>query len=214
MLNFPPWKVVLILLVCVAGAVFAFPNLLSKEDAAALPGFLPKNQINLGLDLQGGDHMLLEVGVQAVFDERLKDLRSRVAPTLREAGIRRFSRPQINGDIVRTTITNTDDVQAARDALEEELATQIDTGIGIPVLDLDVGVSGRTITLQYTEEALAARQAQVVQQAEEVIRRRVDEFGTREPTIQRQGTDRILVQIPGGGRARRCGGSIRISARA
>lgn len=87
MLNQSPWKVTLVLLVCLAGLIFAFPNLFSRDTVEQWPGFLPKSQINLGLDLQGGAYLLLEVDSEAVVQERMEELTNEVRVALRGAGI-------------------------------------------------------------------------------------------------------------------------------
>ena len=196
MLRFPKWLLILIAAVIFGGALSAFPNLLTREQAESLPTWLPRDQINLGLDLQGGAHLLLEVDVAAVMDEQLKDLRSGIARTLRDDGVRRFSRPRIVDGAIVVRITNAEDVAPARSALRG-LATQVNTGIGLQP-DLEVTeIDDQTLELRYTEVAVNDRRSQVVRQSLEIVRRRIDEVGTREPTIQRQGEDRILLQLPG-----------------
>ncbi len=87
MLHFPTWKIYLVLGVCALGLIFIWPNLLSREAAEALPDWLPHKQINLGLDLQGGSHLLLEVEVEAVVKERLTALVDEARVALRGARI-------------------------------------------------------------------------------------------------------------------------------
>lgn len=196
MLRFPRWLVILIGAVVFGGAFTAWPNLLTREQAESLPSWLPSKQINLGLDLQGGAHLLLEVDVSVVLDDQLKELRANIARTLRDAGVRRFSRPRLADSAILVRITNATDMAAAREALEG-FGTQIITALG-PQSDILVTDAGNnTFELRYSELAQTQRRAQVVKQSLEIVRRRIDEVGTREPTIQRQGEDRILVQVPG-----------------
>ena len=97
MLNFPRWKVILITLVSLLGILTAFPNFLTEEQARSLPSFLPSKQITLGLDLQGGAHLLMEVEVDSVIQDRLEDKSEEIREALRDAKIRhrrRVNRPR------------------------------------------------------------------------------------------------------------------------
>src|SRR5690349_19199668 len=87
MMQMPPGKIYTILAVCVPRAIFSAPNLLSKQTAESMPGWLPHRQINLGLDLQGGSHLLLEVDTAAVARERLDSLAESVRGAMRTARI-------------------------------------------------------------------------------------------------------------------------------
>ncbi len=199
MLYFAPWKTVLIALIAVLGVIFAAPNFVSRDLASAIPEWLPHRQINLGLDLQGGSHLLLEVDVDTLIHERLEDLEDGVRAALRgeRIGYRGLG---VSGDGVRVTIRDPAEVEAALAQLEE-LNSQIGTGIlggSGPSTELDISVhDGQSVVLALTEAAVEARKRSAVEQSIEIVRRRVDETGTREPTIQRQGADRILVQLPG-----------------
>ena len=199
MLYFAPWKTVLIALIAVLGVIFAAPNFVSRDLASAIPEWLPHRQINLGLDLQGGSHLLLEVDVDTLIHERLEDLEDGVRAALRgeRIGYRGLG---VSGDGVRVTIRDPAEVKAALAQLEE-LNSQIGAGIlggSGPSTELDISVhDGQSVVLALTEAAVEARKRSAVEQSIEIVRRRVDETGTREPTIQRQGADRILVQLPG-----------------
>jgi preprotein translocase subunit SecD len=184
MLGFSRWKIILTLAVCVLGAALAAPNLLSRQQAEALPSWLPHRQISLGLDLQGGSHLLLQVDVQAVVRERMESLLEIVRDELRKARIR-YQDLSLEGQSVVVTILNTAQVDQAGEVLRK--------------LDPDVQLeqeNGR-FRLRLTEQAIRERESAAVDQSLEIIRRRIDETGVREPVIQRQGTDRILVQLPG-----------------
>ena len=87
MLHFPPWKIWSIVAVLVLGAVFAVPNLLTREESDRLPSWLPHQRITLGLDLQGGSHLLFEVGVGTLIKERLTGVVDSVRVELRKANI-------------------------------------------------------------------------------------------------------------------------------
>ena len=166
------------------------------------PSFLPSGLVNLGLDLQGGAHFLLEARLEEVHRARMESLAERIGSTLREAGVRRYSRPKLAGDDqITIRITNAEDLESAQAALQslaQPLSENFLGGFASNAVDLTVTAEeDQTFRLTLTEEAKQDVDQRTMAQAIEVVRRRVDELGTREPTIQRQGVDRILVQLPG-----------------
>ncbi len=185
MVYFAKWKVILIAVVCGFGILFAAPNFLDKSTADSLPNWLPHKQISLGLDLQGGSHLLLEVDVGAVVKERLENLVDSVRSELRKARIR-YAGLGVRGHSVTVTIKDTEKTEEALDLIED-----LEAGL-VP----DVNENGH-ITLSFNEQAIKERTDSAVNQSIEIVRRRIDETGVREPTIIRQGEDRILVQLPG-----------------
>lgn len=185
MLHFSKWKIGLILAVCLAGVLFAAPNLTSREHADSWPDWLPSQRINLGLDLQGGSHLLLEVDMDAVVRERLTNLVDEVRSTLRRARIG-YRGLGVAGEGVSLTLRDTDRADEAR-----RLISEIDDGLIVTTGD------GGKVDIAYGEQVIAEWRTQTLEQSIEVVRRRIDEMGTREPTIQRQGDDRIIVQLPG-----------------
>ena len=195
MLNFSTWKITTIIGACLMGFWFTAPNFLNDDQLVDLPDWMPKQQINLGLDLQGGVHLLWEVDIEGVNEQELVQLRATVPDVLRDAGVRRFKRPVIRNDAVQVRISDSAKVDQAVDALEE-FSQPVNTALGT-FETFTVDASGNTIEMRYTDEALLQRQSEVLARSIEIIRRRIDEMGTQEPTIQRQGDDRILVQVPG-----------------
>ena len=190
MLRFPSWKIALILGICLVGFVLSLPNLFPREQMQRLPDWLPHDQINLGLDLQGGSHLLLEVDIRAVVEERLETLVDDIRSILRPARIG-YRGLGVRGDAA--TLTLTDPASAG-----EAVALLDDLNPNPLAREIEVveGEGGR-IEAQLTESAVRELQDSAVRQSLEIVRRRIDEVGTREPTIQRQGEDRILVQVPG-----------------
>jgi protein-export membrane protein SecD len=190
MLRFPTWKVVLILGTCVLGLVLSLPNLFSREQLQRLPDWLPREQINLGLDLQGGSHLLLEVDLQAVVEERLATLVDDIRGLLRPARIG-YRGLGVRGDAVTLTLTDPATAGQVVEMLDDlnpnPLAREIQVVEG----------SGGRIDVRLTDSVIDQMQTAAVSQSLEIVRRRIDEVGTREPTIQRQGENRILVQVPG-----------------
>lgn len=185
MIYFAKWKIALILGICVLGVLFVAPNFLSTQQADSLPTWLPHKQISLGLDLQGGSHLLLEVEVDSVLQERLEALVDSMRSALRKARIR-YGGLGIDGLTAKVTIKDVGQAEGARQILKE-----LDSSIVA-----DLGENGE-IVMSMTEQAIKERRSAAIEQSIEIVRRRIDETGVREPTIQRQGDDRILVQLPG-----------------
>ncbi|MFL5269807.1 MAG: protein translocase subunit SecD, partial [Stellaceae bacterium] len=185
MLYFENWKIVLICAICALGVLLSLPNLFSPSFLAQLPSWVPHKQVALGLDLRGGSYLLLQVDVAAAQHERLNTLVDNVRNALRDANIG-YTGLDVEGDAIAFTIRDADRIEDARQALRK-----ID-----PDLTVNIGADGSG-TMRFSTVATEARRRQAVDQSIEIIRRRIDETGTKEPTIQREGADRILVQLPG-----------------
>jgi protein-export membrane protein SecD len=192
------WKVWLVAIVVAAALVSTAPNLVPRAVLDGLPDWLPKRQITLGLDLQGGSHLLLEVEADAVLRDRLEIVLGDVRTALREARIN-YRGLGLQGDAVVLTLVDPAQRSAAVARLAE-LNPLLQTGaFGTGTareLAIDAEDGGR-IRLALTEAAVGQRLDAAVTQSLEVVRRRIDELGTREASIQRQGRQRILVQVPG-----------------
>ncbi len=226
MLHSPLWKRLLILAIIVWGILAALPNafytrveqhndalkaitaaegVATKEQAAARdlwPERLPSGLMALGLDLRGGAHLLAKVQVGDVDAQRIDALWPEVRDRLRDVrdqvgAVRR--QPSVPG-VLRVAISNPDGMAIALETVRT-LAVPVMTLTGAGSSDLEVVADGQEIVVQLSEAERVATDARTVQQSLEIIRRRVDEVGTREPTIQRQGDDRILIQVPGIGSA-------------
>lgn len=225
MLDIPFWKRLLILGLVALGLLYAAPNLFynrveqhndavaaverngfeTPDEAAARagwPNWLPSGLVNLGLDLRGGAHLLGEVHVQDVYKARMDAL----WPELRDAlaaqrdvvgAVRRVQAP--DGQLA-VEIGNPDQMAKAVE-IARGLATPVASLTGAGQSDLAISASGNRLSVQLSEAEKAATDDRTVQQSLEIIRRRIDEVGTREPTIMRQGKDRILIQVPGIGSA-------------
>ncbi len=173
-----------------------------EADAAKWPGLLPNNLVNLGLDLRGGAHLLGRVQVEEVYAERMKAMWPEVRDALRDergtiGTIRRVDGPE---DQLRIRIQNSDQMAAAMDKVRG-LARQV-VSLSYPgATDIEVSAEGDVLVVQLSQAERELSDQRTVQQSLEIIRRRVDEVGTREPTIQRQGSDRIIIQVPGIGSA-------------
>ncbi|HEV2100127.1 MAG TPA: protein translocase subunit SecD, partial [Stellaceae bacterium] len=185
MLYFANWKIVLISVVCALGVLLSAPNLLSPAFLAQLPDFLPRRQVALGLDLQGGSYLLLRVDVAAAQRERLNSIIDNVRNALLDANIG-YTGLAVKDNAIAFTIRDPARIDAARQAL-----TKID-----PDLTTTIGSDGAG-TVVFSAAATEQKRVQAVDQSIEIIRRRIDETGIKEPTIEREGADRILVQLPG-----------------
>ncbi len=184
MMQFDTWKTILVAFVCLAGLAYAAPNLMPKGIGDDVPLGVPGKQISLGLDLQGGSYLLLGVEADVVVQERLEAIVDGARRSLREAKIGYIGLGVEDG-AAGFTLRDPNDLTRAR-----QIAAELDG-------DATVGVDGNRVTLSLGEEAVRQIKINAVQQSIEIVRRRVDETGTREPLIQRQGEDRILIQLPG-----------------
>ncbi len=228
-LHTPLWKRIVIWGLVALGVFMAAPNLFysrvethndavtaiekaavagqaaTPEQLAAVatwPDYLPSSLVNLGLDLRGGAHLLAEVKLSDVYKQRmdslwpeardaLKDIRDAVGPVRREP-----SAP----DELRISVSQPEGLQAAVAKLQT-LASSVVTLTGVGQKDINVVLDGQIIVITLSDAEKVATDTRTMQQSLEIIRRRVDAAGTREPSIQRQGTDRILIEVPGIGSA-------------
>jgi preprotein translocase subunit SecD len=195
MLFFTRWKAASILLFALVVCLFAVPSFFAEKTVARWPSWAQRH-IVLGLDLQGGSSLLLEVDTSAVRKERLQTLNDDVLRVLRQARIP-FTGRAIHGNGVEVHITRDTDVKTALDKLGE-LSQPLSGILGSSgQRSLDVTQNAGLITLTPSDAALTDRIRQAVDQSIEIIQRRVNELGLVEPSIQREGLDRILVQVPG-----------------
>jgi SecD/SecF fusion protein len=198
MLYFSPWKTFSIWFVIIIGIVFTLPNMLPQSFLDSLPDWAPKKVMTLGLDLQGGSHILLQVDEQDLINERLQATRDDIRTMLRDAKIG-YTGLSGTGRSVQVRIREANEVEKARTALST-LIQPVSSGVfgtgSTTELELDEPEPG-LLRFTLTGEGITYRTSSAVTQSIEVIGRRVNELGTTEPIIQRQGVDRILVQVPG-----------------
>lgn len=182
MYNLSKFRVSLILAICVIGILYAVPNFFANKS------FMPTwwHPVNLGLDLQGGSYLLLEVKTDDVIKERMVSTEDEVRKLLRENKIR-YQSLTSTADAVEVKI---DDYNSRSKAIG--LLKKMDTD-GMEVKEAPDGL----LELKYSELALNELKVKIVNQSIEVVWKRIDELGTKEPVIQRQGINRILVQLPG-----------------
>ena len=226
MLHTPLWKRVLIWALVALGVLLSAPNLFygrvethndaasdiekaggtaTAEQQAAVdqwPSWMPSGLVNLGLDLRGGAHLLAEVQLADAYKQRMDSLWPEARDLLKglqaeTGGIRRVQAPV--GQL-RITVAKPEGVQPALDALQS-LAAPVVTLTGAGSSNYVIAAEGQDILITLSEAEKAATDTRTMQQSLEIIRRRVDAAGTREPSIQRQGADRILIEVPGIGSA-------------
>ena len=198
MLYFSTWKTVAVIALCALGVLFALPNVLPQSARDAYPSWFPARTIVLGLDLQGGSQLLLEVDGKALRQARMTATQDDVRRVLREARVGTTS-ITLDGVSVRATLRDPSQKDLALEKLRT-LAVPASQGVfgGAGPAEVEVaGPGDNLVTATVTEAGLQARIRAAVDQSIEIVRRRVDELGTVEPSIQRQGADRILVQVPG-----------------
>ena len=199
MLHFQKWKVILVGAIVLAGFLFAAPNLMPSSSLQGLPSWVPHKQVNLGLDLQGGAHLLYRIDEKELVEDWLGTIRGDVRETLRSNRVGYVDLAQnVSARSVSVRIRKPEDVDKANTELKKlSLPVGNDVFGGFTGNDLEVSKDGDKITLTATEIGLNDRFSSAIQASIETIRRRVDAFGTTEPSIQREGRNRILVQVPG-----------------
>jgi preprotein translocase subunit SecD len=192
MLYFGRLKTALIHGVCVLGVILALPNL-----APAPASWIPWRTIHLGLDLRGGSYLLMEVDMSAVVRERLEGLADAARQALRKAEIPPpyTVTPQLPQNRLLVRVADASKQDAAVAALRDLASVPATSLTGKPDIDIATAPEGITVTL--SAAALQDRAAAAVDQSIEIVRRRIDETGVVDPIINRQGADRIVVQLPG-----------------
>lgn len=190
------WLVTSYIIVILIGILVALPNVLSKDTLARLPSWLPHNQVSLGLDLRGGSHLVLEVDAADLTKERLQSLIQDSRRVLRDANIGNSSIRRVQ-DYLLVTLTDPGQRDAAITELQK-LANPVGIGLTAGQSDLAVTAEGDAgVKIAMTPAGLEHNISAAVEQSLEIIRQRVDQVGVSEPTIQRVGGNRVLVQLPG-----------------
>ena len=198
MLHFPRWKSLAIIATCLLGFLFTLPNFFTKEQVKSWPSWVPRAQIPLGLDLQGGAHLLLGADSEQLRKEWLGFLREDARRVLREAKL--FpANAAIVGSSVRVNMVKPEELDAALKELRAKVVQQVGNpiiGTSGPDIEVIKG-EGNLIVITPTELGFQQRQTNAITSSIETINRRVNAMGTSELTVVREGVDRILVQFPG-----------------
>jgi SecD/SecF fusion protein len=188
------WVIFTYIGIILFGILTSFPNLLTRQQLDALPDWLPKKQVTLGLDLSGGSHLVLEVDANALKANRIGTLLNDVRTRLRTDNIRSDS-VQRTKDGVDVVIPDATERARASTALKGLIMMVGHTGFQTP--DIEIRPDGDKLQLRLTEAGFQDRLNAAAEQSLEIVRQRIDQAGMAEPTIQRVGGDRILVQLPG-----------------
>jgi len=188
MLQFSRTKIYMIILTCVLALLFASPNLMSAGQRTwvneSLPSWFPSKTVNLGLDLRGGVHRVMEADIDSVVIERADDMAALIRSDLRKEKIETL-RPVTSVEGIRIALRQADDAEKARKIMFKAAP------------NLVLSEDGNTLIGTFDEVFLKDITDKTIAQSIEIVRRRIDETGTREPIIQKQGERRILIQIPG-----------------
>lgn len=179
------WRFLVVIGVILTGFAYVLPTFLSKDQRLKWPQWLPQETMHLGLDLKGGSSILLEVDVQGALQERLQSLKNEIRSLLRKEHIG-YTHLGVHQNVIRLTL---------RDPSRREKVYMVLRKFGSDVV-IDTTGDGQ-VQVRLSDVGRADREKMVVEQSIEIVRRRIDEMGTKEPLIQRQGTDRIVVQLPG-----------------
>lgn len=179
------WQKFFIIFVIIWGCFAAAPNFLSKDITEAVPYVFPKETVSLGLDLQGGSHLLLEVDVESYLKDKYDAYAGDMNRALRKAKLD-AKRPKAGKQDIVVHFNTAPDQATVRKTIEE-VTTEFDLN----------WETDQKLILTFSDQAQKEYQRLALEQSIEIIRRRIDETGTREPIIQRQGADRIIVQLPG-----------------
>ena len=198
MLQVSNWVRAIVIAVLLAGVVIALPNALPDSARNRLPAWLNQT-VSLGLDLQGGSSLLLEVQIDAVYKDKVESLVGDVRRALNKAKPR-IGYTNLTGgpDSLQVQITDPSRRDEAKSLIQ---ALNPSTGGGVLAVGskaYDISNNGNGLfTMKMTDGYKVSTRSDVVAQSIEVVRTRIDKMGTREPTIERQGDDRIIVQVPG-----------------
>jgi protein-export membrane protein SecD len=184
MLNFSRTKIIIVSLICIFAILFSLPNFVNSRA-------LPRNKVNLGLDLQGGSHLLLQIDFDYYVKEQLINLVDELKVSFRKERIRAVPKVRTseadnrkNKEYISFTIKDSENIGKVK-----KIVKKINKNINVRTV-------GNVFTLKFTDTEMTKIKQRLMQQSIEIVRRRIDESGTKEPIIQAQGKNRILVQVP------------------
>lgn len=185
MLYFSKIKITAIIFTCLASFYFAAPSFITKDQVQNnfLAKFLPNNKVNLGLDLRGGSQLMLEVDSNYYLQEQIKSLKDEIGNSFRDESVRTVV--ELRNNIITFEIFDEDQKKSVRKIIKKiSKQTEIDE-------------DGNKFSVYFSDYETNLMKQNLIKQSIEIVRRRIDESGTKEPTIQAQGLNRILLQVPG-----------------
>lgn len=187
MLNFSKTKIISIIAACLLALIFAAPSFISQNPSSPilqkLSTILPSHKVNLGLDLRGGSQLMLEVDFDYYLKEQMNNLKEEIKSSFRNESVRAI--PAVSGSKIIFYLSDEDQQDIAK-----KIIKKFNRGI-------EVDENSGNFEVYFSNQRLAEIRQNVIQQSIEIVRRRIDESGTKEPTIQAQGDSRILLQVPG-----------------
>jgi preprotein translocase subunit SecD len=187
MLHFSKIKILFISSICILAIIFALPSFIAQNSnssiAKKLERILPKNKVNLGLDLRGGSQLLLEVDFNYYINEQIANLKDEIKNSFRDESIRTI--PVVSDNKIIFSLIDEESQESAKKIIRK-INPQI-----------EVSENSGYFEVYFSEQELEKIKQSLIKQSIEIIRRRIDESGTKEPTIQAQGKNRILLQVPG-----------------
>jgi protein-export membrane protein SecD len=191
------WTRLVTLIIVVGGILIALPNALNDNVRAKFPKWLPSQTVNLGLDLQGGSYLLLQVDFDLVTKDKAEAMMGDIRAGLRKAHVP-LTDLSAKGDTVSVRVTDPSRLADARKVLQDVNPAVTSSVMSVGGKQYDLTEPGNGVfSLHMTDAYKTTTRQQVMDQSIEVVRRRIDALGTREPTIEKSGDDRILVQVPG-----------------
>ena len=191
MIYFSNSKKIFLLTICVVGFFLALPNF----SNVSIPLF-PKQTINLGLDLRGGSYLLLEVDTNSIKNDRSQSLLEDIRSTFRQNKIK-YSGLKTNKNGVQVTIRDELKINEAKKLVQELNISSSNLFSNTNNEEFSINVNDNFFLLDLNENSLKEKYRSAVSQSIEIIRRRIDGLGVTEPSIQRQGNNRILLEVPG-----------------
>lgn len=191
MLNFSAKKAFVIYAICLLGVIF---SILAVIPQRYIPAWIPHRQISLGLDLQGGSYVMLQADRTAVIKEKLENSRAAIQQSLRSKRIA-YRNLIVSGNSISFTLIDPEKGKEAKAAIKDVVGTQTGSDKNLPLYALKE--DNATFTLTATPEGISDLISYMTNKAVEIVRRRIDETGVREPSIARSGEDRIIVELPG-----------------
>jgi len=183
MLHFSKAKILFISLICLASIIYATPSMLIGSGESFVQKILPQQKVNLGLDLRGGSQLMLEVDFDYYLKEQLTNLRDEIKNSFRDESVRVV--PELAGSKIIFTLTDEEQKKLAKKLIKKLSG------------NVDVDENSGQFQVYFSDAELVVIKQNLIKQSIEIIRRRIDENGTKEPTIQAQGEDIILLQVPG-----------------
>jgi protein-export membrane protein SecD len=197
MLQVSKWTKIIVALILLTGILISLPNALPTSIRGRMPSWLPHNTVSLGLDLQGGSYILLEVQLDPVLKDRVDMTVGEIRRSLRKAHIA-YTDLVTSGEGLSLRIIDQSQYEQAREIVKDANSSVGGVGLGVGSRQYDMAEQGNGgIALTMTEIYKRQTKRESVAQSIEVVRKRIDELGTKEPSIEQQGEDRIVVQVPG-----------------